>query len=75
MELPDTFSYEQTKQRIEHILEQLQTGGLSLDENLRLFEEGSRLIRDCELWLAQAQLKVKKVIQTQEGIQLEDFEP
>ena len=73
MNLPEPFSYEETKRRIEQILEQLQKGGHSLDENLRLFEEGSRHIRECELWLEQARLKVNQVIRNQDGYSLEEF--
>jgi exodeoxyribonuclease VII small subunit len=40
----------------------MENGELSLDESLKLFEEGVKLSRDCNNELTEAEQKVKKLV-------------
>lgn len=49
--------------RLEAIVRRLEAEDLSLDEALKLFEEGVERLRAAREQLAQAELKVKKVLE------------
>jgi exodeoxyribonuclease VII small subunit len=40
----------------------MESGELSLDDSLKLFEEGVKLSRDCNKELAEAEQKVQKLV-------------
>lgn len=63
-------TYEQAYNKLEDILEKLESKGTSLDESLSLYEEGISLYKHCNKLLADAQLKISKFSQL--GIE-EDF--
>ena len=47
-------SYAESMKRLEEIVAALETGGTDLDETLKLFEEGSKLLKSCQEELAEA---------------------
>ncbi len=63
-------TYEQAYNKLEDILEKLESKGTSLDESLSLYEEGISLYKRCNKLLEDAQLKISKFSQL--GIE-EDF--
>ena len=63
-------TYEKAYNKLEDILEKLETKGTSLDESLSLYEEGISLYKHCNKLLEDAQLKISKFSQL--GIE-EDF--
>lgn len=71
--MSETFSFEQAYQRLEAILEQMNTGKLSLDASLKFYEEADRLIRSCTTQLSQAEQKIETLIRSREGqLQMSD---
>jgi exodeoxyribonuclease VII small subunit len=50
-------------ERLEAIVRRLEAEDMSLDEALKLFEEGVERLRVAREQLAQAELKVKKVLE------------
>jgi exodeoxyribonuclease VII small subunit len=54
-------------ERLEAIVRQLEAEDLDLDQALKLFEEGVERLRAAREQLAQAELKVKKVLKV-EGV-------
>lgn len=56
-------SFEQAMGRLEEIVAQLEGGNVSLDSSLKLYEEGTALIRLCSETLDQAQLKMKTILE------------
>jgi len=50
---------EQALERLDSIVMQLEDGGLPLDKALKLFEEGTSLVRLCSSQMQEAQLKVE----------------
>lgn len=69
-------SFEKKLTRLEEIVKKMEDGELSLDDSLKLFEEGVKLSRDCNKELSEAEQKVKKLVGVDaEGEPiLEDFE-
>lgn len=67
-------SVEESLRRLEEIVKQLEGDEVSLEESLELFEEGVRLADSLKKRLEESELRVKKVLESTEGFQLEDFE-
>jgi exodeoxyribonuclease VII small subunit len=59
--------FEDTFKKLESIVNKLENGDLSLEESLKLFEEGTRLSRLCSQKLNEVQKKVELLLKTDEG--------
>ena len=59
--------FEKKLGRLEEIVEKMETGELSLEESLKLFEEGVKLTRDCNTQLSDAEPKVRLLIGVDEN--------
>ncbi len=57
----DDMTYDQAQRRLEEIVNELQKGGQTLDEAVRLFEEGAALSDRCANALKAAELKITKL--------------
>lgn len=67
-------TFEQSMQRLEQIVRTMERGDAQLDESLKLFREGTELVRSCGKLLDEAELQVKKVMTAADGSPvLEDF--
>ncbi len=67
-------SFEDAIAELESIVDKLEKGQLSLDESLLLFEEGIKLVRECNDKLKSAQQKVEKLIEENNEMRTEPFE-
>ena len=68
-------SFESNMQRLEQIVRAMERGDVPLEESLKLFQEGTELVRSCNLLLDNAQLQVKKIMTAPDGSPVEeDFE-
>lgn len=54
-------TYEQVMQRLDEIIDQLNSGNVSLDESLVLFEEGTKLTALCKKKLNDAKQKITEI--------------
>lgn len=52
-------SFEQALEKLEKNVEELEAGDLSLDQVLKLFEEGVGLVKDCHHKLNDAEQKIE----------------
>ncbi len=67
-------NFEQSMQRLTEIVRAMERGDVALDESLKLFQEGTALVRQCQELLNQAELEIKKVMTAPDGTPvLEDF--
>jgi len=60
-------SFEDSLRRLQEISDILEQGEISLEESIKLYEEGINLAKDCYSTLKEAELKVtelKKVLET-----------
>ena len=55
-------SFEQSMDRLEQIVKELERGECTLDEAMALFEEGSKLAGSCSDLLDKAEQKVTKLL-------------
>lgn len=56
------YNFEEALRRLEGIVDRLESGELSLEESLALFEEGMRLTQYCARQLEQARLRVSQLV-------------
>ena len=61
------FNFEKSMERLEQIVADLESGKLSLDDSIKVFEEGVELSKKCYGKLADAEQKVKQLIKTESG--------
>lgn len=64
-------TFEQNMARLEQIVRTLERGDAPLEESLKLFEEGTGLVRSCGRLLDEAELQVKKVMVGPNGAPVE----
>jgi exodeoxyribonuclease VII small subunit len=60
-------SFEKGMKRLEEIVHRLEEGELSLEESLKIFEEGINLSTFLTQKLTKAEAKVRKLIRTHQG--------
>ncbi len=60
-------SFEESVGRLEEIVRMLENGTATLDESLKLYEEGIALVRICNEKLDSAEKKIKVLTETQSG--------
>jgi exodeoxyribonuclease VII small subunit len=53
-----TETYEQRIEKLKQIIEKIEDGNTSLDESIRLYEQGAVLVRQCETMLSEAEVKI-----------------
>jgi len=53
-----TETYEATIEQLKKIIEKIEDGNTSLDESMKLYEQGAALVKRCETLLADAELKI-----------------
>jgi exodeoxyribonuclease VII small subunit len=54
--------FEKKLKRLEDIVEKMESGDLSLDDSMKLFEEGVKMSRECQSQLSVAEEKVKLLL-------------
>lgn len=60
-------TFEQSLMRLEQIVRALEHGDVPLEESLKLFQEGTGLVRSCQKLLDDAKLQVQKVMADANG--------
>jgi exodeoxyribonuclease VII small subunit len=74
-EPPRKGEFEKSLTRLDEVVKRLESTDLSLDEAMKLFEEGVKLSRDCQKQLEEAEGRVEILLKKADGkIQAEPFE-
>lgn len=60
-------TFEASMHRLEQIVRALERGDVALEESLKLFQEGTELVKNCQKMLDQAKLQVQKVLVDSNG--------
>jgi exodeoxyribonuclease VII small subunit len=60
-------NFEESLKQLEAIVAQMERGDITLEESIKLFEEGSRLAEQCKQQLAEAEGKVEVLIKQRNG--------
>jgi exodeoxyribonuclease VII small subunit len=75
-EPPKKADFERSLARLEEVVRRLESPQLSLDDAMKLFEEGVTLTRECQKQLEQAEGRVEILLKKADGkIAAEPFEP
>ncbi|HJH27040.1 MAG TPA: exodeoxyribonuclease VII small subunit [Methanophagales archaeon] len=70
----ETITFEDAMKKLESIVETLGEGNLSLEESLKMFEEGMELCKFCNTKLDEAGYKVEKLMEKEGSeISVEEF--
>ena len=65
-------TFEASMARLEQIVRAMERGYVALEESLKLFQEGTELVRNCQKLLDDAQLQIKKVMTAEDGSPIEE---
>lgn len=65
-------TFEENIQRLEQIVRAMERGEVPLEESLKLFQEGTELVRSCGKLLDEAQLQVTKITAASDGAPVEE---
>ena len=68
----ETVNFETSLKKLEKIIEKLEDGDISLEDSVKSFEEGIGLVKECQKQLSQAELKVKKLLDNGETVDLDN---
>jgi len=65
-------TFEENMLRLEQIVRAMERGEVTLEESLKLFQEGTELVRTCGKLLDEAKLQVKKIATAPDGMPVEE---
>lgn len=65
-------TFEENMGRLEQIVRAMERGDVALEESLKLFQEGTELVRSCGKLLDEAELQVKKIMTDTNGNPIEE---
>lgn len=65
-------TFEENIHRLEQIVRTMERGDIPLEESLKLFQEGTRLVESCGKLLDEAELLVKKIVTDANGEPVEE---
>ena len=68
-------TFEESMARLEQIVRAMERGDVPLEESLKLFQEGTELVRHCGKLLENAELQVNKIMTAQDGTPVEEVFP
>ena len=73
--MSEELKFEKALERLEKIVEELESGNIPLEDALKKYEEGVKLSRACSEKLAQAEKKIEVLTKTLNGtLKREPFE-
>ena len=65
-------TFEASMTRLEQIVRAMERGDVPLAESLKLFQEGTERVRNCQKLLDDAQLQIKKIMTAPDGSPVEE---
>ena len=67
--------FESSLKKLEEIVTELEAGDLPLEKSIKAFEDGIKLTRYCQKLLTEAELKIEKLVDSDDGsFDLESFD-
>ena len=67
-----TVNFESSIKKLEQIVDKLEDGDISLEDSVKSFEEGVGLVKECQKQLSAAELKVKKLLDNGDTVDLDN---
>ncbi|MFA6450656.1 MAG: exodeoxyribonuclease VII small subunit [bacterium] len=56
-------SFEESIEKLQELVESIESGGLGLEETIAKYEEGGKIIKACREILDKAELKISKLVE------------
>ena len=69
----DDLSFEELMEKLEEITTKLEKEQISLDDSVKLFEEGMNISKECNKKLEEAEKRITMLVETKEGFEETDF--
>ena len=66
-------SFEKNLQKLELIVEKLESGEIGLEESVQLYEEGMKIKKICDSKLKNIEMQIKKIMIEDNKVTKEDF--
>ena len=66
-------SFEKNLQKLELIVEKLESGEIGLEESVQLYEEGMKIKKICDNKLKDIEMQIKKIMIEDNKVKKEDF--
>ena len=66
-------SFEKNLQKLEIIVEKLESGEIGLEESVKLYEEGMKIKKICDNKLKDIEMQIKKIMIEDNKVRKEDF--
>lgn len=73
-EARDEISFEKALERLETIVEEMESGKLSLEDMMKRFEEGQGLSKLCSAKLNQVERRIEILVKNNDAVKAEPFE-
>ncbi len=70
-----TVDFEKSLERLETIVDEMENGELALEQMIKHFEEGSKLVTLCSAKLTEVEQKIEKLVKKGGQMTTEPFEP
>ena len=67
----ETVNFESSLKKLEQIVAKLEDGDVSLEDSVKSFAEGIGLVKECQNQLSAAELKVKKLLDSGDSVDLD----
>ncbi len=71
--MSDNITFESTLEKLEKIVRELESGNVTLEESLKLFEKGITLSGICSNKLKEAKQKVEILMDSENGMVVSEF--
>ena len=65
-------TFEESMIRLEQIVRAMERGDVALEESLKLFQEGTELVSNCQKLLDDAKMQVKMIMTAADGSPVEE---
>ncbi len=69
------FHFEDSLEKLEKLVADMEEGDFSLEQSLKAFEEGIRLTRECQEALKKAEQKIQLLVEKNGQLEAEPFDP
>ena len=66
--------FEDALEKLEEIVKKMEAGDITLDESLKSFEEGIRLIRFCSAKLEETERRVEMLLGKEDSLKVKNFQ-
>ncbi len=67
--------FEESLERLEALIESMESGDTPLAELVTKFEDGNKLLMNCQKRLREAELKIEKIRKDKDNFSIENFDP